>query len=186
MHKPIIKLTITALLSSTILASVFAYADSDWGERKYRQSKLDVAPVTNQLYKDECGSCHLAFQPGLLPSRSWDKLMSQLDNHFDENAELDDETLTSLSNYLRENSADHSNYKRSRGIINSIRSGAAPLRITETRYFTRKHHELSKRMVEDNPKVGSYSKCEACHRNADKGSYNEHQVNIPGFGQWED
>ncbi len=35
--------------------------------------ELDVAPVKNALYLEECGACHFAYQPGLLPSRSWKK-----------------------------------------------------------------------------------------------------------------
>lgn len=181
--------TLTIILSSTLLVSGSLLAfngfadDDDYG---YRSSRLDVAPVTNDLYKEECGSCHFAYQPGLLPERSWRKMMSQLDNHFGENAELDEETTQALTNYLVANAADYSDYKRSRGIIRSIKSNDTPLRITEVRYFKRKHHEISDRMVKNNPEVGSFSKCAACHTNADKGSYNEHQVKIPGFGRWED
>jgi len=40
--------------------------------------------------------------------------------------------------------------------------------------------------VKDNPEVGSFSRCDACHTGAAKGSYDEHGVRIPGFGRWED
>ena len=38
----------------------------------------DVAPVNNELYVKECGYCHFAYQAGLLPSSSWNKIMSNL------------------------------------------------------------------------------------------------------------
>jgi hypothetical protein len=149
-------------------------------------SRLDVAPVNNKTYQEECGSCHFAYQPGLLPARSWEKLMGDLENHFDENAELDKPVQTELTKYLVINAADQAKFKRSRAIINSLGKNDVPLRITETPYFIRKHDEIPRRMVQDNPKLGSFSKCAACHSNAKKGSYDEHQVVIPGVGKWED
>jgi len=37
-----------------------------------------------------------------------------------------------------------------------------------------------------NPKLGSFSACQACHTSADNGNYNEHEVRIAGFGRWDD
>ncbi len=153
---------------------------------KFFSKNLDVAPVNNDTYKEECGSCHFAYQPGLLPARSWEKMMKNLEDHFDENAELDQETQTKLTKYLVTNAADFANYKRSKRIMSSLRKNATPLRITETPYFMRKHDEIPRRMVQDNPELGSYSKCAACHVNAEKGSYEDDEVRIPGVGKWED
>lgn len=178
---------VTTLITGSLLISALAIGDDD--EREYRWkrgSSLDVAPVENALYSEECGGCHLAYQPGLLPARSWKKLMENLENHFDENAELDAETQAELSLYLMANAADNSNYKRSVAISRSLSQDEVPLRISQTRYFIRKHDELPMRLVENNPKVKSFSRCEVCHREADTGSYNEHQVNIPGYGRWDD
>jgi hypothetical protein len=178
-----------------LLGSSMAFSDDDrYEEReehgsffgKFFKKRPDVAPVNNAAYKEECGSCHFAYQPGLLPARSWQKMMGELDNHFEENAELDKPVQEQLTAYLVANAADKSNHKRSVRIMNSLKPDAVPLRISETPYFIRKHDEIPKRMVADNPELGSYSKCKACHANADKGSYDEHDVRIPGFGKWED
>ena len=48
----------------------------------YSSGKTDVAPVNNQLYIKECGSCHFPYQPGLLPSNAWNKMMEKLLSHF--------------------------------------------------------------------------------------------------------
>lgn len=157
-----------------------------WGKRLWRESRLDVAPVGNAFYKEECGSCHFPYQPGLLPARSWKRVMNGLEDHFGENAELDAADAQQLTAYLTENAADTSNYKRSKRIAGSLNKNDVPLRISEMRYFQRKHHELSSRMVKDNPEVRSFSNCELCHSRAEEGSYNEHQVKVPGFGSWED
>lgn len=176
--------------ASSLLLSATVYGDDDdnheWGPDWFKQAKLDVAPVNNQLYRDECDSCHFAFQPGLLPEKSWRKMMTGLEDHFGDNAELDAATQKSLLDYLVANSADKSNYKRSRRIAESLRPDEAPLRVSDTLYFQRKHDEIPIRFVAGNKEVGSYSKCEACHTRAENGSYNEHEVNIPGVGRWED
>jgi len=196
------KYLLTALVTVSIIvaSSSLIMADDDRHERKEHEEKeshrglfsrffkkpLDVAPVKNAQYKEECGSCHFAYQAGLLPARSWEKIMANLDNHFDENAELDGETQKTITAYLLKHSADTSDYKRSRRIMNSLRTTDIPVRITQTPYFIRKHDEIPNRLVVDNPQVKSYSKCEACHQNAEKGSYDEHDVHIPGVGKWDD
>lgn len=156
------------------------------GNGRWRQSRLDVAPVNNAFYKEECGSCHFPYQPGLLPARSWQKLMGGLEDHFSENAELDAADARQLTAYLTANAADTSNYKRSRGISRSLAKDDVPLRISTTRYFKRKHHELSARMVKNNPEVRSFSNCQLCHTRAAQGAYNEHQVKVPGYAGWDD
>jgi hypothetical protein len=145
-----------------------------------------VAPVKHKLYLQECGSCHFPYQPGLLPARSWTKLMFGLNNHFGDNAELPAEEVTRLISYLTTNAADHANYKRSKKIMGSLRPDTMPLRASKTPYFIKEHNELSRKMVQDNPKVGSISKCEACHTKADTGSFSESEILIPGFGGWEE
>ena len=146
----------------------------------------DVAVVTDPLYKEECSACHMAYQPGLLPARSWEKLMGNLVDHFGENAELGEKDRKAITDYAMKNAADFSKFNRSVKIMRSLSKNETPLRITETKYIKRKHHELSNKHVKDNPKVKSLSRCEACHTNADKGSFSEREINIPGFGRWED
>jgi hypothetical protein len=59
-------------------------------------------------------------------------------------------------------------------------------RISLTPYFIRKHDEISPSVLVDNPRVGSFSQCNACHLNAVKGSFSENEVSIPGVGYWKD
>jgi hypothetical protein len=145
-----------------------------------------VAPVENAQYLEECGSCHFPYQPGLLPARSWKKLMTGLEDHFGENAELPGEDTKTLTDYMIKNAADHANYKRSKKIMRSLHPDEAPIRVSETPYFIAKHKQLSRNKVQGNPEVGSISKCNACHTKADAGSFSESQIFIPGFGGWEE
>jgi hypothetical protein len=34
-----------------------------------------LKPVTNQTYEETCGDCHFGYQPELLPSASWLKIV---------------------------------------------------------------------------------------------------------------
>jgi len=148
--------------------------------------KAGVKPVDNQLYINECASCHFAYQPGLLPERSWRKVMSNLENHFGDDATLDPEDAKTLLNYLVENSADKAQqFKRSRKIYKSIRAGETPVAVSQTRYFKHEHRGIPKRLIRQK-EVRSLSNCMACHTTADKGIYGERAIKIPNYGRWDD
>jgi len=172
------------ILTSLLVISLQAMGDDD--EHEGKRNRADVAPVNNAAYAEECGACHFAYPPGLLPTRSWEKLMSRLDDHFGENAELSADIVKTLTVYMITNSADHSTFRRSKQIADSVKKGSTPLRITETPFVKREHRELSERLVQDNPQVKSLSRCDACHTNAAKGSFDEDEINIPGHGRIED
>jgi mono/diheme cytochrome c family protein len=183
------KIGIAAVLSlagAGVLFTAAAFGDDDeGGERGERWSwtatQRGVAPITNELYRTECAACHMAYAPGLLPARSWEKMMAGLDDHFGDNAELDPDTAATITKYLVENAADRVDYRRSAKINRSIGKNETPLRISETPYFKAKHDEIPARMVTGNPKVKSFANCAACHTQAEKGNFNEHDVRIPGF-----
>jgi hypothetical protein len=61
-----------------------------------------------------------------------------------------------------------------------------PLRISQTRWFRAQHHEIPVKMVSNNPGIGNFSRCDACHTRSAQGSFNEHEVRIPGYGRWDD
>jgi hypothetical protein len=145
-------------------------------------------PVKNDTYQEECGSCHFAYLPGMLPTRSWEKLLDAkaLEDHFGENAELEAATLKEIRAFALENAADKSYYKRARKIAVATENGEAPLRITEVRYIKRKHNEIPERMIKGNKDVKSLSYCDACHTEAKKGVFDEETVRIPNYPDWED
>lgn len=152
-------------------------ADDDDDDKPHEDSRRAIAVIENSLYKTECGSCHLAFAPGLLPERSWVKLMAGLKDHFGESAELEKSEQDAITKFLVDNAADRGS-SRSKKIAKSIPSNESPLRITETPYFKRKHHEV-KASVWNRKSVGSAANCQACHPGAEKGRFTEHEVRIP-------
>ncbi len=200
-----------SIIALGIVATVFISAvlsSSEWGERddderyeKYHESEdheygssrggwlesgADVRAVGNETYQGECGGCHFAYQPGLLPGEDWERIMTSLDEHYGDDASLDETEAYEIRVYLLENAADQASLSRARAFSAGSVTGAGLPRITNTAYFRREHTEIPARFVRGNADVGSFSNCQACHLNADAGIFNEHQVVIPGVGRWDD
>ena len=149
-------------------------------------TKTDVAPVNNQLYIKECGSCHFPYQAGLLPSNAWNKMMTNLENHFNSDASLNEADLQTLTKYLNDNSAEKNmQYKRSNKIVSSLAKNQIPDSISTTPYMIKKHEDIKKNLISQNEVKGLFN-CIACHKTADKGIYGERDINIPNFGRWKD
>ena len=166
------------LIIASLLVAGNLVAGSSYGQR-------GVAPVRDDFYKAECASCHFAYQPGLLPAKSWTKLMGDLSNHFGVDASLDSADNQKLLKYLLGNSAEKfTEYKRSRRINDSIAAYETPIAVTKTRYFIQKHREIAPRLIE-RKEVRSLANCTACHTTADKGSYGERAIKIPNYGRWD-
>jgi hypothetical protein len=152
----------------------------------YSSGKTDVAPVNNQLYIKECGSCHFPYQAGLLPSNAWNKMMTNLENHFNSDASLNEADLQTLTKYLNDNSAEKNmQYKRSNRIVSSLAKNQIPDSISTTPYMIKKHEDIRKDLITQNEVKGLFN-CMACHKTADKGIYGERDINIPNFGRWKD
>ncbi|MDY6891043.1 MAG: diheme cytochrome c [Pseudomonadota bacterium] len=175
------------------------YGEREYGEREYGERESgeegerfgfrgrNAGRTPDPLYVEECSACHMAYPAHLLPARSWQAIMNGLEDHFGENAALLPETTDEITAYLVANAADVNPGPRSDRFLRGIAPDAAPLRITETRYFKRKHDEIPKKKVEGNPEVRSFSQCQACHgKEAVRGIFDEDSVDIPGYGRYED
>ena len=184
MKNSLVITTILFIAGMVTIPVVFSDDDNKWSE--YRQKSIGVANTVNPVYKEECGSCHMAYPAGLLPAASWQTMMLKLDDHFSDNAELDADTHKAITEYLLANSAEQSEYRRSRKIINTLGLNSVPLRITETPYFKHEHDEIPNKMVKENKQVNSFSHCNACHTKAEQGQFDEDNVNIPNYGRWDD
>ncbi len=162
------------------------YGDDDRYERHSESGRHGSGAFpANDVYTAECGACHLAYPPNLLSSESWQAILSDLGDHFGDNAELPDATREEVLAYLVENAADSGKSSRSRKWLRGV-GNEPPLRITELPYFIDRHDEVPAKMVKDNPQVGSFSNCNACHANAERGQFDDDTVDIPGFGRWDD
>jgi cytochrome b len=134
--------------------------------------------ANNSQWRDECGSCHLSFHPSLLPRRSWQKLMGQQAQHFGVDLGLDAATTASLLSYAVENAAEKHATEAAFKIDASIAADATPLRITQTPYWIKKHHDIA--AADWNlPWIKSKAHCEACHQDAQAASFEDAAMHIP-------
>jgi len=178
------------LYSAVLLAAVavaiptLLFADHEEGRNRQRERHRnsdhrsgDLKPVTDPAYKENCGACHFSYQPELLPSRSWKKILVQLEDHFGESFELDQEAQKAVLGYLEANAAERSTSKRAAKIMKSV-GNSTPMRITEVPYIKGKHRKVSSSVL-NRPSIGSLSNCTACHRRAEEGNYDDDYVVIP-------
>jgi nitrate/TMAO reductase-like tetraheme cytochrome c subunit len=149
-----------------ILCPLVATADGKYGGED-RGKPLQPAQV-NARWQQECGSCHIAYAPGLLPAESWRKIMSGLDQHFGESAALTEPETKEITAFLVGSASKRWS------------ASTAPLRITESRWFKTKHdsHEISPDTWK-RASVKSPANCQACHVDAAKADFNEHRIKIP-------
>jgi len=188
------KLKVAASLAIVLLAGACASNENNFVDEDFVfwlftfDRTKGVKPVTDKKYLEECGGCHFAYQPGLLPAKSWELILNAeaLRKHYGVNAELDDDELKVIRNYAMVNAADKSWYKRSRKIAVATAESPAPLRITELRYISRKHHGIPEKMIKDNKGVKSLSFCDKCHTQATMGIYDRDTVDIPNYPNWDD
>ena len=109
-----------------------------------------LSAPNNAKWKEECGSCHVAYPPQLLTAQNWQRLMGSLDKHFGSNAALDTKDNKEILGFLKRNAG------------NGEDSSAASLRISDTPWFRHEHRGISaKEWI--HPEVGSRSNCSACH-----------------------
>lgn len=153
------------------LLPVATWADDDEKSRKYggedRGRPLQPAKL-DATWAKECGACHIAYPPGLLPAESWRQLMSGLDKHFGTDASLTVPENQQISAFLVAHAS------------NRWTATSAPLRITETQWFKHKHNAKEvPPAVWKRASVKSPANCQACHTGADKGDFNEHAIKIP-------
>ena len=152
------------LLAVLAVASLGAQAKYNGEDR----GRPVMPSAVNAKWQAECGSCHMAFPPGLLPAASWKKMMTELDKHFGVDASMPAQDAQEITTYLLK-------YPSNRWTANT-----APLRISDSQWFKAKHlsGEISP-AVWKRESVKSPSNCVACHGAAAKGDFNEHAVRIP-------
>ena len=145
-----------------IFGGTMAYADG---------GKLSIP--SNPKWKEECGSCHIAYPPQLLTAENWQRLMGGLDKHFGANATLNAKDNKDILDFLQRNAGS------------GDRRSASSLRISDTPWFTREHHEVSGK-IWSNPAIKSRSNCTACHVNAERGDWSERGIRMPGGKRMDD
>lgn len=124
--------------------------------------------ATDEVWRSECGACHVAFPPALLSAEGWRGILGGLDKHFGVTASLEPAIVKHLATFAQ----------RHAGPGESVH-GHPVSRITDTRWFRNEHREVGGE-VWKRPEVGARTRCDACHTTADQGDYSGRHVRVPG------
>ena len=136
------------------------------------EQQIIFPPVMDAQTRGYCGSCHMAFQPSMLPAASWRLMMKELDDHFKEKVELKPAVIEHISDYLVANAGDsEAAGEVGRIALKGLSQNANLQRITNTPYFIDEHRFLKNRILDE--WVNSVSNCTACHVGAWVGDYKE-------------
>lgn len=162
-HMNTLRLFAAIMLLGGMISVAQADDDEEEGHKGHRR-----ALVTNAAWQAECGSCHVAFPPRLLPAASWREMMSGLDRHFGTDASLDAPVAQEIGAFLEKHASKRKQDPADKPL----------LRITETRWFVREHDEVPAGIWK-NPQVKSAANCAACHTLAEQGDYRERNIRMP-------
>jgi len=154
---------------------VFAAAMTGAYASRFTPSGLIAMPVL-KAYQRECSACHEAYHPSLLPRASWARLMAHLDNHFGEDASLDLATTAKIAAYLK----NYASQAWDTEAANRLRAvdPAHPGQITASPGWLRIHHRIDPAVFKSK-KVRVRSNCQACHRDALSGRFDDQMIAIP-------
>lgn len=147
--------------TASLVITLFFVAHAAWADS---ERFIDADPA----WKAECGSCHIAYPPRLLPAPSWRRIMSTLDRHFGADAGTDAKGAGEIAAFLERNAGGG---KRVRGAADS-------LRITEGAWFRRKHDEVPAATWKL-AAVKTPANCAACHALAEQGDFRERNIRMP-------
>jgi cytochrome b len=148
------------------MAAVLAVGALAWFHDAPQKSASRALPM-DATWRSECGGCHLAYHPSLLPARSWDRMLAEQSTHFGEDLALSPETVARLRAFAAGHAAEALESPVAWKMATTIPAGEAPLRIGETPYWKERHARLDAatwKRVHD-------SDCGACHRDAEAGRF---------------
>jgi cytochrome b len=138
-------------------------------------AQTPLAMSSNATYQQECGDCHPAYHPSLRTQNNWQMIMTNLSDHYGEDASLDGAVHSEISDFLNLQNASSFDTEVAHKIG---RHDTQSLRMTDTRYWQKKHDELDAKDF-SHPSIGSKVNCNACHKDANSGRFDDDQIKLP-------
>jgi cytochrome b len=157
------------LLFSLALLAAGYLVSSGWLHGYPRGAATVATPASGALasWNRECGGCHLAYSPALLPPRSWQAMLEKQDDHFGEDLALSRLAVGNLQGAMRQDPPSWAAWKLARS---AAALPAATLRISDTPYWREAHRHLDEREFA-RPFAAGRHDCETCHRDAASGIF---------------
>lgn len=139
--------------------------------------EAQFAMPADARYVGECGSCHTAYAPALLPAAAWRQVFGSLDRHYGMDASLDAKTRDGLLAAVLPLATEPGARPRY-GTMTATAEALDFTRISLSPLFRYVHDEMPA-YVWARKGVLSRAQCGNCHRRADEGRYFEREVRIP-------
>ncbi|TEY03036.1 cytochrome b/b6 domain-containing protein [Campylobacter sp. US33a] len=137
--------------------------------------KYDFSYMQNEdysIYQKECGSCHIAYVSYLLPKKAWNNIMNNLENHFGDDASLDEMDRKAILSFLEKNSMEEFNTKFKANLKNE---NVNEIAITNYNFYKRTHRKIPEEVFHST-KVKSRANCQNCHQFAQEGFFSKSQI----------
>jgi cytochrome b len=129
---------------------------------------IDYQSEHREFY-DECIACHTLYPPFLLPVRSWEVMMGELENHFGDDASLDEAVRGSILGYLKAHAAETSPKEAAYlALVSLNETDKTVIAYTDTPYWKKRHNGIDPGVFKTEA-VKSKANCKACHRDMEKG-----------------
>ena len=152
----------TAIGAAVIAAGLAAAATWAAAGAQAAGAAAATAPSGGErMFATECGACHWAYPPLLLPARSWSALTGHLTNHFGEDASLDADTTRQIADFLAARAGDAPGVNSP--FLRGLRSEDVPLLITDLPVWKAIHGRIPASEFAS-PEVKSSANCLGCHR----------------------
>ena len=166
-----------ALVLATAIAVGFGYA-AMWSpidqERRTREDAAVKATLKAQAWSRECGSCHLAYSPALLPLASWKRTLDEQEKHFGEDLALGAAAVRRLLEHA--GSVATPSWAAWK-LASAVPTGEAPLEISTTPFWRAAHATLQEGDFKPPRSAGRHD-CEACHRDAASGIFHPRMIHM--------
>ena len=126
-------------------------------------------------YASNCADCHHAHHPSLRLAADWERIIAGLEDHFGEDATIGAKTEAEILAFLKANDARRFDTEAA---VRMGRVQTKDLRITSGEYWQMRHAGIPEPVFRS-PAVGSKANCNACHRDAETGRFDDAMIRIP-------
>ncbi len=168
---------IAIFLISLVITGIVSYFNGYLLVENYRPFIGPNLP-TNIVWQEACEECHLAYHPSLLPARSWQLMLAEQENHFEEDLYLEKEIIDELQTFAMENAAENHLTEVAWKNNRSIPPEQTLLRITKIDYWVTKHQDIEPEIWQY-PNVNFKGNCGACHLDAELGTFEDAAMRLP-------
>lgn len=130
----------------------------------------------DQTVAEECSACHMAFPASLLPAEAWTSLVTSLDQHFGEDASLDEATTALIAAWLVAHASQTADTLPAHAFAQSDPQAVG--QITATPGWKAIHADMPPEQFARAP-IYTAANCAACHKDAETGLFSPLAIALP-------